>query len=98
MDFRQLQALNKFAIPVYITEPRRLEDIPRTMKNLGCLTGMEKTADQAAEKYSQRLTALREKYSAQKPLTLSQVIFCLLAGLVLASCEFGTLRSLISEL
>jgi hypothetical protein len=36
--------------------------------------------------------------SAQKTLTLSQVVFCLLAGLVLASCEFGTLRSLISEL
>jgi hypothetical protein len=36
--------------------------------------------------------------SAQKALTLSQVIFCLLAGLVLASCEFGTLQSLISEL
>ncbi len=34
--------------------------------------------------------------SAQKALTLSQVIFCLLAGLVLASCEFGTLQSLIS--
>jgi hypothetical protein len=36
--------------------------------------------------------------SAQKTLALSQVIFCLLAGLVLASCEFGTLQSLISEL
>ena len=36
--------------------------------------------------------------SAQKTLTLSQVIFCLLAGLVLASCEFGTLQSLFSEL
>lgn len=36
--------------------------------------------------------------SAQKTLTLLQVFFCLLAGLVLASCEFGILRSLISEL
>jgi hypothetical protein len=36
--------------------------------------------------------------SAQKTLTLSQVIFSLLAGLVLATCEFGTLQSLISEL
>ena len=36
--------------------------------------------------------------SAQKALTLSQVIFCLLAGLIMASCEFGTLQSLISEL
>jgi hypothetical protein len=36
--------------------------------------------------------------SAQKTLTLPQITFCLLAGLVLASCEFGTLQSLISEL
>jgi hypothetical protein len=36
--------------------------------------------------------------SAQKTLTLSQAVFGLLVGLVLASCEFGTLRSLISEL
>jgi hypothetical protein len=35
--------------------------------------------------------------SAQKTLNLSQVAFCLLAALVLASCEFGTLHSLISE-
>jgi hypothetical protein len=36
--------------------------------------------------------------SAQKPLTLSQVVFCLLAALVLGSCEFGALQSLISGL
>ena len=36
--------------------------------------------------------------SAQKTLTLSQGFFCVLAGLVLASCEFGTLESLISGL
>jgi hypothetical protein len=36
--------------------------------------------------------------SAQKTLIFSQVVYCLVAGLVLAGCEFGTLRSLISEL
>jgi hypothetical protein len=35
--------------------------------------------------------------SAQKTPSLSQVILCLLAAVVLASCEFGTLQSLISE-
>lgn len=34
--------------------------------------------------------------SAQKALTLTQVVFCLLAGVVVASCELGILRSLIS--
>jgi len=36
--------------------------------------------------------------SAQKTLAFSQIIFSLLAAIVLASCEFGTLQSLISEL
>jgi hypothetical protein len=35
--------------------------------------------------------------SAQKTLAFSQVVFCLLAAMVLASCEFGILQSLISE-
>jgi hypothetical protein len=36
--------------------------------------------------------------SAQETLTLSQVIFCLLTAMVVASWEFGTMQSLISEL
>ena len=36
--------------------------------------------------------------SAQKMLAFPQVIFSVLAALILASCEFGTLQSLISEL
>jgi hypothetical protein len=36
--------------------------------------------------------------SAEKTLTLPQVVFCLLAALVVAASEFGTLRSLIPGL
>lgn len=67
---RQLAVLEKFGIPIYTTQPRRLEDIPRTMKNLGCLTGLEKVANQEANKFSHRLTTLRQHYHTQKPVTV----------------------------
>ncbi len=70
MFSRQLTVLKKMGIPVYTTEPRRLEDIPRTMKNLGCLTGTMKIAERKAKQYDQRLSELHKKYHTQKPITV----------------------------
>jgi iron complex transport system substrate-binding protein len=67
---RQLGLLKTLGIPIYTTLPRRLEDIPRTMKNLGCLTGKEMRANQAAESYMYQLTALYERFHNQKELSV----------------------------
>lgn len=67
---RQLVTLQKLSIPVYRAEPRKLEDIPRTIKNLGCLAGTSHIANQAAQHFSRRLTELRQRYAAQKPVTV----------------------------
>ncbi|TAK74950.1 MAG: cobalamin-binding protein [Gammaproteobacteria bacterium] len=67
---RQLITLKKFGIPVYVTQPRQLEDLPRTMKQLGCLAGTEKTAQAAADDFSHHLAALRQHYAQQKPVTV----------------------------
>lgn len=67
---RQLNALKKFGIPIYTTEPRYLEDIPRSMKNLGMLTGKEEQANSVAEQFSQRLLFLRTHYQAEKPISV----------------------------
>ncbi len=66
----QLAALKRLGIPIYTTEPRRLEDIPKTMRQLGCLTGTDKTAQAAADQFSQRLAALQQHYQTQKPVTV----------------------------
>lgn len=65
---RQIAALKKLHIPVYINSPRRLEDIPRAMRQLGCLTGEEHAASLAAERFSHALAGLRKQYSGKESL------------------------------
>jgi len=67
---RQLDALKKMAIPIYTVEPKKLEDIPRTLKNLGCLTGNEKTANQVADNFSKQLLVLSKQYAHEKKVTV----------------------------
>ena len=68
--FRQLQVLRKFGIAVYTTQPRHLEDVPRAMRNLGCLTGLEHAANYVADNFSAQLAQIREHYETQKPVTV----------------------------
>lgn len=65
---RQLNVLRKFKIPIYTNRPRRLEDIPRTLENLGCLLGQRKAAHQSAEIYSSQLEQIKLQYRSKKSL------------------------------
>lgn len=67
---RQLQVLKNLGIPIYTTQPRNLEDIPRTMKNLGQLTGTEQTANEIAKKFLQRIVMIQKRYQAEKSVTV----------------------------
>src|SRR5262249_22264393 len=60
----------KLGIPIYTTKPQHLEDIPHSMKNLGCLMNLNARANQAATQYSARLHALYRRYHAQKKLSV----------------------------
>jgi iron complex transport system substrate-binding protein len=68
--FRQTRIFEKLGIPVYTIQTQHLEDIPRTIKNIGCLTGSYKEANQAAEKFSKQLLDLQKKYQRKKPVTV----------------------------
>jgi len=67
---RQLDVLRKMGIPVYQNEPRRLEDVARTMTHLGCLAGTERQAEKSAQAYTLGLDKIRAEYSQQKPVTV----------------------------
>jgi iron complex transport system substrate-binding protein len=67
---RELAVLHKMGIPVYLTKPRRLEDIPRTMRHLGVLAGSNANALQAAATYTQRLQALKLQFQQRSPVTI----------------------------
>ena len=62
--------LESLGLKVYVDEPKTLEDVARSLREVGRLTGNEKTADLAAQAFMQQLSQLRETYSAQQQVSV----------------------------
>jgi iron complex transport system substrate-binding protein len=60
--------LRRLGMPVYVNEIRRLDDIPRTMENLGVLTANENSAQRAAKEFRLKLQTLRDQYAQRRPV------------------------------
>lgn len=63
-----IERLRSFGFPVYLTEPRRLEDIARHLEHLGRLAGTGAAARAAAERFTSRHRALAARYAARTPV------------------------------
>ncbi|MDD3450379.1 MAG: helical backbone metal receptor, partial [Gammaproteobacteria bacterium] len=55
-------------IPVYVTELRRLEDIPATLERIGILAGTPAGAGAAAAAFRDGVEALRRRYAGRSPV------------------------------
>jgi len=64
---RQLEQIGKLGIPVFYSEPHKLDDIPDSLLRIGQLLGTEKTARQTAADLRQKLASLATRY-ANRPL------------------------------
>jgi len=64
----QLQTLQTLGLRVFNAEPRRLEDIPRTIERLGQLAGTENQATDSAAAFRRRLQALRRQFQDLPPV------------------------------
>jgi iron complex transport system substrate-binding protein len=64
---RQLQAFKRMGIPVYIAEPKQLNDVPKLMRQLGCLLDKKKEADLAASRFEADLIKLQQMPHPAKP-------------------------------
>lgn len=64
----QLEQLQRFGIPVFFSEPRRMEDIASNLQRLGRLAGTEAIADAAAQTFLAGYQALRREYSGRTPV------------------------------
>ncbi len=65
---QSLARLEVLGIPVYVSEPRRLADIPRTIRDLGKLAGRRQESEIRALAIEQALGSLRATYSERTPV------------------------------
>lgn len=69
-DAKYISQLKKLHIPLYLSHPTKLTDIPQTLERLGCLTGNEKQASIVANDFLKRYAALSERYKNKKKFSL----------------------------
>lgn len=65
---RTVERLRRFGLPVYLAQPRRLEDIARTLERLGKLAGTDAIARTKADQFTRRLQALSARYAGRPPI------------------------------
>ena len=65
---RQLEQLKSLGLPVYYSEPQKLDEVAASLIRLGQLLGTEPQAQAAAADYRQKIAALAAKYAARAPV------------------------------
>jgi iron complex transport system substrate-binding protein len=62
---RQLSQLRELGIPMFISEPARLDDVATSLTRLGALMGTDKAAQAAAASFRNSIAQLGAKYGAR---------------------------------
>lgn len=65
---RQLEQLKSLGIPVFYSEPKKLEDVATSLTRLGQLLGTDATAQAAANDYRQKIGKLTATYAQRSPV------------------------------
>jgi iron complex transport system substrate-binding protein len=63
-----IERLEQLGYLVYVSEPRRLADIPRQLRAIGALAGSSAEAEQAAVVYEREINALRKRYASARKI------------------------------
>lgn len=67
---RQIDTLRQLGVPIYHSEPLKLDGIPDNLVRLGQLMGTEKVAQPAADEIRRQFAALGKQYAARPPVRL----------------------------
>ena len=67
---RQVEILRKLGIPLFYSEPHKMDDIPGSLIRLGHLLGTDQEARRAADDLQQKLAALAAHYANRSPVRL----------------------------
>ncbi len=65
-----LAQLERLGVRLFVTEPRHLQDIPRLMRAIGQLAGTDTEASRAAAGFEQRMSSLKNKFAARRPVSV----------------------------
>lgn len=64
----ELARIRRLGIPVFVDEPRTLDDVAATIERLGALTGRTTPAAAVAASFRARVAALRSTYGSRAPV------------------------------
>ena len=67
---RQLERLRDMHVPLFFSEPHRLDDVAVSLTKLGQLLGTSPTADAAAAQYRHDIAQLRTQYASRSPVSV----------------------------
>jgi len=67
---RQLAQLRSLGIPVFYSEPKKLDEVATSLTRLGQLLGTDATAQAAARDYRQKIARLTATYARRPPVTV----------------------------
>jgi len=62
--------LERLGLTVYVSEPRKLEDVAQAIVDIGTLAGTESVARGAADNYLERLERLRSQHAGLEPVSV----------------------------
>jgi iron complex transport system substrate-binding protein len=66
----QIDRLRDLRIPLFVSEPHRLDDVATSLTRLGTLLGTSPTAQAAADAYRSDIARLRAQYSTRPPVSV----------------------------
>ena len=66
----KLDALTRLGLPVYVSEPRQLDDIPATIRSIGLLAGTVAASEAEATRVEQGLATLGSQYGDRDPVSV----------------------------
>ena len=65
-----IEKIRQLGIPVYISQPHKMTDIPGEIERIGVLAGTTPVANKAAQDFRKRYDALGKKYRDRPPVTV----------------------------
>ncbi|WP_426100597.1 cobalamin-binding protein [Massilia sp. TSP1-1-2] len=67
---RQLEQLRQTGIPIFYSEPTRLEHVADSLTRFGVLLGTEPAAQETAQNFRAKIAALEKRYARRSPVRL----------------------------